>query len=176
MAAPSVNLLSWLRPETVHVYFCDRAWQLRASTALDWLGAIALDTQQLAGVFPGLIADEDLDNMLQLMRDPSNLEGMTQVATKVLQAAGGRDWWWTLNLSRKAISAWAQVNGILVRQGVRTESIGLPDWLDACYSMLWERGDENQKAALDAELSIVPAGMRVRGKAARQMLAAFQAD
>lgn len=176
MAVPSVNLLSWLRPEHVHVHFCGTEWQLQASTALDWIGAIAMDTKQLSGIFPGLIRDDDLDRMVELMHDPVNLEGMQQVATKVLEAAGGRDWWWTLNLTRKAINAWTPVNGILVRQGVRAEGIGLPDWLDACYSMLWERGDETQRAALDAELGIVPAGMRAKGKARRQMMAAFQAD
>lgn len=176
MAAPSVNLLSWLRPDKIVVAYADRPWQLEAHTAADWLGGMAMDFDTLAGIFPGLICDDDVDEMSQLVKDPSHREGLQAVAQKVVQAAGGRDWWWTINLAKKSLGNWIIVNGFLVRQGVRAESTPLPDWLDACYSWMWDRGDEEQRTKLDLELSLPPLGARRSSAANRRMLEAFQAD
>lgn len=176
MAAPSVNLLSWFRPEEVQVSFADRAWKLEAHTAADWLGAIAMDYDSLCGVFPGLIGDDDVDNMFTIACDLEQCLGMTVVARKVVQAAGGRDWWWTVNLTRKAIGSWIYINGMLVREGIRADSIRLPDWLDACYTWFWEKGDDNQKTALDMELSMAPKGVKVSRRQRLEQAAAFQAD
>lgn len=176
MVAPSANILAWLRPEHIQVAFAGRGWDLHAHTAADWLGAIAMDFDTLSGVFPGLVADEDVEAMSHLVMESGNHAGMQEVARKVVQAAGGRDWWWTVNLARAAVGNWIYYNGFLVRQGVRADSIGLPDWLDACYTWLWERGDENQKAALDANLSLPPRGVRVGKKKIQEMMADFAAD
>lgn len=176
MRAPSVSLLSWLRPEQIHVAFAGTTWQLQATTAADWLGAIAIDFEGLSGVFPGLVADDDLDDMSQLLLDPDLHEPMREVARKVVQAAGGRDWWWTVNLARRVMGQWIYINGFLVRQGIRADGIGLPDWLDACYTWLWEHRDENEKTVLDMELGMPPKGMKLDGTQVRKMLADFAAD
>ena len=54
----------------------------------------------------------------------------------------------------------------------------LPDWLDACYMLLWGNCDENGRVKLDLELSAPPAGVALRqSKQAKQrMLADFAAD
>lgn len=178
MAAPSVSLLSWLRPEQIDISFAACTWRLEAVTAADWLGALAMDFDGLSGVFPGLIGDDRLEEMLEILKDGAqeHSDTMQEVARKALAAAGGRDWWWTLNLARRVVGQWIYVNGFLVRQGVRADSTTLPDWLDACYTWLWERCDENQKTALDIELSIPPRGVRASRKQVEQMMAAFQAD
>lgn len=156
--------------------FAGSGWSLQASTAADWLGAISQDFDNLSGVFPGLVSDEDLDRMSDLIRDVSQLDMMPEVARKVVQAAGGRDWWWTVNLARKAVAGWIYVNGVLVRQGVRVDSTNLPDWLDACYTWMYERLDENGRIAMDIELGLAPKGVRQGARQTRQMLEAFQAD
>lgn len=176
MAEPSVNLLSWLRPEKIIVAYADRPWRLEARTAADWLGGMAMDFDTLSGIFPGLICDDDVDDMSQLLKTPGHEEGLEDVARKVVQAAGGRDWWWTVSLAKKSLANWILVNGFLVRQGVRADAIGFPDWLDACYTWLWERGDEEQRTKLDIELSLPPRGARRSGAANRRMAEAFQAD
>lgn len=176
MAAPSANVLAWLRPEQIQVGFAGRGWNLEASTAADWLGAIAMDFDTLSGVFPGLVADEDVDAISELAMEPASQETMQEVARKVVQAAGGRDWWWSVNLTKAAIGNWIYVNGFLVRQGIRADSIGFPDWLDACYTWFWEKGDDNQKAALDATLSLPPRGVKVGRQKIEQMMADFAAD
>lgn len=176
MAAPSVNLLAWLRPERIHVAFAGAAWQMHASSAADWLGAISYDFDTLSGVFPGLVHDDELDAMYDLITDPSQLDSMPQVARNVVQAAGGRDWWWSVNLTRKALGGWIYFNGFLVRQGVRADSTSFPDWMDACYTFLWERTDENGRMALDLELGLPPRGVKLAATQTKQMLSDFAAD
>lgn len=176
MQGPSASILSWLRPEQIHVAFAGAAWQLQATTAADWLGAIACDFDNLSGVFPGLIRDEEMDAMAELLRQPQPKDLLREIGCTVVQAAGGRDWWWTVNLTRTALGNWIYINGILVRQGVRSNSIGLPDWLDACYTLLWERGDDNHKTALDIQLNRPPVGVRPNKRQTQQMVADFQAD
>ena len=92
--------------------------------------------------------------------------------------AGGRDWWWTVNLIRKSLEGWPYLNGRLLLQGVDSRRLPLPDWLDACYMTLWSNADEKERIRLDTQLSMPPAGIAVRqSKAAkRKMLADFAAD
>lgn len=92
--------------------------------------------------------------------------------------AGGRDWWWTINLITKALSGWPYINGRLLLQGVDSRRLPLPDWLDACYMMLWTNSDEKERIKLDMQLSMPPAGVAVRQtRAAKEkMLAEFAAD
>lgn len=92
--------------------------------------------------------------------------------------AGGRDWWWTVNLIRKALGGWSYINGKLLLSGVDSRRLPLPDWLDACYMMLWQSADEKERIRLDTELSMPPRGVAVRqSKAAKQrMLQDFAAD
>jgi hypothetical protein len=175
----SVNLLRLLRPEHVSVGFCDQAWPLEATSALDWLGAIAVDLETLAGVFPGLIGDDRLDDMINLIvEDPARMLNWLPVAQEVVGAAAGRDWWWAVNLTRKATSSWPLINGFLIRQGVRADGIGFPDWLDACYSWLWEHCDEEERIKLDLQLSMRPKGVAIKQSKAQvqAMLADFAAD
>ncbi len=92
--------------------------------------------------------------------------------------AGGRDWWWTVNLIRKALGSWSYINGKLLLSGVDSRHMFLPDWLDACYMMLWANAEEKERIKLDTRLSMPPAGVAVRqSKAAKaKMLAEFAAD
>jgi len=91
---------------------------------------------------------------------------------------GGRDWWWTVNLITKALGGWPYINGKLLLQGVDSRRLPLPDWLDACYMMLWSNSDEKERIKLDTQLSMPPRGVAIRqSKAAKQrMLADFAAE
>jgi len=128
---------------------------------------------------PGLIADDDLDLMQELAATHPDINSRwTQAARTALGRAGGRDWWWTYNLSRRALGAWMYVNGILLRQNVDAKKVCFPDWLDACYTMLWQNADDEHKMKLDMELSLRPKGVAVKQSpgSTKQMLAAFAAD
>jgi hypothetical protein len=176
---PSVDLLALLRPQQVTVTVAGRPFTLSATTAAQWLGAMATDLDNLYGLVPGLISDDDLDDMDQLARTHPDIAGRWFWAARTaLGRAGGRDWWWTYNLSKKALSVWMYINGTLLRQGVDSKTMALPDWLDACYTLLWSGGDEEQRIKLDLELSIRPRGLPIKQsrRDVRAMMAEFAAD
>lgn len=137
------------------------------------------DLDTLAGVFPGSIGDDDVDAMHHLaLSDPDIERRWLNAARVAVGRGGGRDWWWCVNLSRKALGGWAYINGKLLLSGVSARDMSLPDWLDACYMLLWGGCDENGRTKLDLELSLPPAGVAIRrSKAATEkMLADFAAD
>lgn len=138
-----------------------------------------MDLEGLQGVMPGLIADDDLDHMSRLTEKLSDIEDRwTNAARVALGRAGGRDWWWTLNLCRQALGTWIYTNGILLRQNVDSRRLGFPDWLDACYTMYWQGADEETQMKLDMRLSMRPRGVATRQTAAqaRRMAIDFAAD
>lgn len=179
MVAPSFDLLAALRPVTVTVTVAGHPFALEAATAAQWIGAIAMDTENLYGIVPGLIRDEDLEVMYQLMQDHPDIETRWRHAARTaLGRGGGRDWWWSKNLSTKALGSWMYINGVLLRQGVDAKKTNFPDWLDACYTMLWQLCDEEHQIKLDFQLCLPPPGVSVHQSAAstRKMSEAFAAD
>lgn len=179
MVAPSVDILALLRPSEVVVAVGGRPFTLAAATASQWLGAIALDMDTLAGIMPGLVADEDLPAMVALMEAHPDIEDRwLHAARTALGRAAGRDWWWALNLTRRSLQGWMYINGILLRQNVNARDTSFPDWLDACYTMLWQGCDQEQQVKLDLELSMRPRGVVIK-RTREQMradVAAFAAD
>ena len=152
---------------------------LQATTASHWLGAIALDSENLAGVMPGLIDDDDLEVMERVITEhPDFQRRWTNAARMGLQRAGGRDWWWTLHLCQRALGTWIYTNGLLLRQNVDAKIMGLPDWLDACYTLYWQNASEEDQMKLDMQLSMRPKGVGIRqsGKQVTEMANAFAAD
>lgn len=179
MPGPSADLLAHLRPARVCVTVAGSPFVLTATTAAQWLGAIATDMEHLAGIVPGLIADEDVDLMWDLScARPDIADRWVNAARTALGRGGGRDWWWTLNLCRKALGTWMYTNGLLLRQNVNAGYLGFADWLDACYTLYRQNADEEQGIKLDMELNVPPAGIRVPQSAAqaRAMVQGFAAD
>jgi len=148
-------------------------------TADHWVGAVGYDLESLAGVFPGSIGDGDVDAMYHLAVSDPDIDRRWRNAARVAVGRGsGRDWWWSVNLIRKALSGWPYVNGKLLLAGVSASRLPLPDWLDACYMLIWSGSDEKERIKLDLELSMPPAGTAVRqSKAAKvKMAESFAAD
>lgn len=179
MAGPSVNLLELLRPSQVVVAVGGTRFTLEAVCATDWLGALAMDMDGLYGIMPGLIADDDLEAMEQIMANHPDIDDRwTYAARTALGRAGGRDWWWTLSLCRKALGTWMYTNGVLLRQNVDAKKLSFPDWIDACYSLYWQNSSEEDRLKLDLELNVRPRGVALKLTKAqlRQQAAAFAAD
>lgn len=140
---------------------------------------MGFDLDGLAGVFPGSIGDSDIDAMYHLALSDPDIERRWLNAARVAVGRGsGRDWWWSVNLVKRALSGWPYINGKLLLSGVSAAHVPLPDWLDACYMLLWSGCDEKERIKLDLELSLPPAGVGIRqSKAAKErMLADFAAD
>ena len=173
------DVFSQVRPARVAVSALGRHWELHLDSAYQWVGAMGWDLDTLAGVFPGSIDDDDVDSMHYLaVSDPDVERRWLNAARVAVGRGGGRDWWWSVNLVRKVLGGWAYVNGKLLLSGVSARDMPLPDWLDACYMLLWGNSDEKGQMKLDLELSLPPAGVGIRqSKADKQkMLAAFAAD
>jgi hypothetical protein len=173
------DVFAHVRPARVSVSAFSRRWDLHLDSAYQWLGAVGWDLDTLAGVFPGSIGDDDVDAMYHLAMSDPDVERMSLNAARVAVGRGsGRDRWWSVNLTRKALGGWAYINGKLLLSGVSARELLLPDWLDACYMLLWSGCDEQGQIKLDLELSLPPAGVAIRRSKAEKekMLAAFAAD
>lgn len=173
------NVFAYVRPTRVTVTCAERGWTLDLDTAYQWVGAVGFDLDTLAGVFPGSIGDDDVDAMYHLALSCPDIDRRWLNAARVaLGRGGGRDWWWSLNLIRKSLQSWPYINGKLLLSGVSAAHVPLPDWLDACYMLLWSNCDEQSRIKLDLELSMPPAGVAIRQtkEAKEKMLADFAAD
>lgn len=171
------NLLRATRPRDVSVTLLGGLWHLEAHTAEDWIGAIGWDTDNLTGVMPGLLDQQQLETMLELSRQVDDIDSRwLHSGRAAVGRAGGRDWWWTVNLVTMCLQGWPYVNGLLLHKGIAASSFGFPDWIDAAYMLLWGRSDEKDRQALDLRLSLPPKNVPISGAASKKMLAAFAAD
>lgn len=112
------------------------------------------------------------------LSDPNISRRWLNAARVAVARGSGRDWWWSVNLIRRALGGWPYINGKLLLSGVSARHLLLPDWLDACYMLLWSGCDENGRMKLDLELSMPPVGVALRqSKAAKvRMAESFAAD
>lgn len=173
------NLLHVTRPSQVTVTLLGRTWLLSGHSAADWIGGIGWDVDTLLGVLPGMVVAQQLEELFDLSWEHEDLSTrLLYAAQAAIGKAAGRDWIWAYNLSRKCLQGWPYFNGILLGRGIRADQVAYPDWLDAAYMLLWERGDESDRKALDFELLLPPKNMSVVASAAssRKMLEAFAAD
>lgn len=173
-----LNVFETVRPSEVTVTAFGYTWPLEMGSAYDWIGAAGYDPEHLVAVFPGMVTDSSLDLLWDFSFAGDFSKRSTLAARAAVGRAAGKDWWWAMNLIRKLLSAWPVFNGVLLREGVDSRQVQLADYLDAAYSLLWQRCSEEERMKLDIELAMLPAGVRVRqSKAARMaMLEAFQAD
>lgn len=174
-----VDIFESARPSTVEVECFHRQWTLYPATAYDWLGLVGADLEHLTGVLPGGVAEDQCEEMLLLsMQFDDRDDRWANAARVALGRAGGRDWWWVLNLSRRCLQGWPYINGRLLRQGISARATPLPDWLDAAYMLLWEGQDDQGRTLFDIELNRVPRDMVVKRsfEQIRAMGEAFAAD
>lgn len=146
-----------------------RVWDIPAVPASVWLGALRRDPARLAGIFPGLIDETDIDSMLQMWLDFDDADLRCELAgRKLLGRAAGMDWVWAFNLMQLTARIWIFLNGMLLRQGVNATQLSLSDWLSAAYTLIYESKDEAGRIALEAELATPPRGVRLHIPAAVQ--------
>lgn len=135
-----------------------RWWYLRDVPAIDWIMATGSD--DMAGVFPGLVDDGDGDALFRaVLALPDMQQRCINVSRRALERGSGREWHWTLNFVNEVKKSWPYLNGKLVREGVRADRTRFPDWIDAAYTLLLELTSEKDREPLDRRLRKVPAGM-----------------
>lgn len=153
-----------------------RYWLLREAPASVWMQAAL--SEDMADIFPGLVADEDAEQIFGLwMSEPDMQRRCVNVSRKALERAGAREWHWTLNLIKEIQDSWTQLNGKLVREGVRADKTGLSDYLDAAYTLFAELLPEKEKKAFETRLRRLPAGGFAKPRmSSREDLLAFAKD
>lgn len=116
-------------------------------------------SEDMAEIFPGLVADRDAEELYRLwMSEPDMRRRCTAVSRKALERAGGREWHWTLNMIKEIQGSWTHLNGKLVREGVRAETESLSNYLDAAYTLFAQLLPEKEFKAFETRLRRLPAG------------------
>lgn len=139
-----------------------------------WIKALCDDPDHLAGIFPGLVEDDSVSDMLSLWLQVDEAGQRCELAARRLLArAAGMDWVWAYNLMRLCLRGWIFINGMLLRQNVNASGLPLSDWLAAAYTLIYEGKDEAGRVALETELMTPPRGVRLVIPAAVQHRAAM---
>lgn len=151
-----------------------RDWEIPGVSASEWIKALRVDDEHLAGVFPGLVEDSGVDQMLGLWLEFDDADLRCELAARrLLGRAAGIDWIWAWNLMQLCLRGWLFINGMLLRQSVRASEMSLSDWLAAAYTLIYESKDEAGRVALETELMTPPRGVRLVIPAAVQHRAAM---
>lgn len=128
-----------------------RYWLLRDVPASTWMEATR--TPELAGIFPGLVDNEDAEQIYRLWwTEPDMATRCTRIARRALERAGNGEYQWTLNMIAEIRGSWTHLNGMLVRQGVRADSENLANYLDAAYTLMLQQLNDDGVKAMEARL------------------------
>lgn len=137
-------------------------------------------SEDMAGIFPGLVADEDSEAIFRLWMSEPDMQGRcVNVSRKALGRASGREWHWSLNMIKEIQESWTQINGKLVRDGVIADRTSLSDYLDAAYTLFAQLLPEKDFKAFETRLRRIPAGSYAVAKprmSSRADLLAFAKD
>lgn len=111
-----------------------------------------------AAVVPGMLDAADADRLDDAMWDGDvTLAEVDAARRDVITVAGGRDWWWTLNLLAVCRPVWATVHGRLASHGFRASVVPLGAALDALYVVCAEIAGGGRRE-LDRHLEMAPPG------------------
>lgn len=152
--------LSYLGPTPILVTLFKRTWTVPALTAVPWLEIIWTDPFDPDAIFPGLIDDQNLhdlivDGLIDGSLDPDEL---FDIAMEVLTEAAGYDWWFALKLATAVRVNWARLGGHLVLAGVDPARVTLGAWLSACLALVSEHTEPKGFATFLNELTTPPEG------------------
>lgn len=113
----------------------------------------------MADVFPGLVEADDAAEMYGLWASEADMAARcARVSQRALGRASGREWHFALNLIKEIQGSWTHLNGLLVREGVRSGKENLADYLDAAYTVFQQRLDPDALKAFDARMRKIPTG------------------
>jgi hypothetical protein len=152
---------SYLGPAALEVDFAEQTWHVPALTAADWLAVLWADPFNPDSIFPGLVDDIDLDDVITELIFSGELDGdeVFDTAMEILEAHSGYRWWFALRLSILTKAAWARIGGVLVLSGVDPRSVTLGSWLSAVLAIIAERsGGGKEFAQLLDKLNEAPEG------------------
>jgi len=108
-----------------------------AMAASNWLTLLLKDRLSLTDIIPGLLSEEEQDEVnLGVIDGSVTIEEITTIAEDVLSVASGRDWWVTVRLVTIAKMNWDIIGGELGKLGLDWTVTPLGTWLDVAYSVM----------------------------------------
>lgn len=172
--------------ESSTVTFCGDLWPYRVPAAHEWIAAVHTDPKDLSRIFPGLLAEERVDDMMDIVNSTvwdeeqfADIERRWRnVARVILTRHTGREWWRALNLINKCLEMWTGVNGSLLLSGCDAQTMTIDSWLDAAYVHLMRTSDDEGRQKIEFDLNKVPKGVPMprNSMSIKNALAKFAAD
>lgn len=99
--------------------------------AVDWLAVLMSDDLHLDDVFPGLLADVDVDWVEErLLQGDLELDEYQRIVFDIIETASARKWYVTLRLIEVAKSSWDSIGSEMMLRGVDAAQVSLAAWLD----------------------------------------------
>lgn len=105
-----------------------------AMMAAGWLELLMTDRMTMFDIVPGLLPDEDVDEIdLAMLEGILEAEEVVKMAEEVLAVASGRDWWFTVRLIGVAKASWDAIGGEMAKAPVSPERMTFGAWIDLAY-------------------------------------------
>lgn len=151
---------SYLGPAEIEVDFSGETWTVPAMTAADWLAVLWEEPFNPDSIFPGLVNEVDLDDLVAESIFDGSLDGeeVFDTAMEILEAASGYRWWFALKLATVVKTVWARISGPLILAGVDPRGVTLGSWIGAVLAIVADRSQPKDFARLLEQLNEAPAG------------------
>jgi hypothetical protein len=112
----------------------DNEYTVPVMWASDWLEVLMRDRVSVLDLVPGLLCEEDQDEIGQ------NLTLGVIIVSDVQEAANallsGRDWWVAAKLVGVCKASWDVVGGEMAKLSLQPDRMTFGAWLDAVYSII----------------------------------------
>jgi hypothetical protein len=131
--------------------------EIPALPAADWLGVLMADPLDPEDVFPGLLSQEEADQVEDFLFDELvSLDELDQIFLDVVGLVGARPWWVTMRLVAAARNGWAVLGPEMLRQ-VDATRVSLSGWLDVLLVTILRRIEPESATMFTLQLELPPA-------------------
>lgn len=153
----SIDPVASIAPSAVVVTLGKRTYRIPPHPAAVWLALLL--TRDLEGVLPGLLTDDDAEDLDEALW--SGEVGIDQVRDAIfdmITVASGRNWWWAFNLLAVCAPSWSQKFGTIMLHGFDIHKESIAAFLDVLYSLCVDGSSEEQRRSFDSSLDQAPVG------------------
>lgn len=131
---------------------------IRGAYADTWITALCENIT--TSVIPGMLDRDDVATLAYgLVQGTITEHDIQAAAFEAIRYASGRDWWQAVRLIMSAIQGNAELYGHLVLAGVDPTRITFAAWCSAVFTSLMKNRDTTERAKVEFELMVPPAGI-----------------
>lgn len=151
-----------LSPYSVLLTVAGQDMEIPALPAADWLAILMVDSPDLDDIFPGLLCEEDIDLVDELIIDRElDLDECEDIVLSIIEIVSARPWWVTIKLIETARISWDMIGGELALRGVDPTHISLSSWLDALLLTVIKNMDPKEVTMWCMKLEAPPPDVKV---------------